>query len=795
MITPLLVGSLAFVAGVATATGFAAGWVEAAALALVAAAAGLRAAGRPWRVALWTLAIPLLFAGGLLRAGEGPPELGDVAEVAAGRRVQLTGVVAADPTIREGLQRVRVAAETVALGGERHPVEGIVQLTAPPAPRLRYGDRISGTVLLRRPPAEGPEDLRALLEERGVAALGAVRDLRVLARDQGNALRAAVSRLRDRVDRALLSALDEPLAGLALGIVTGRRDSLDPDLQVQLNETGLSHLVVISGSNVTIVAALLVAGSAWAIGRRSAVALALAAIAAYTVFVGADAPVVRAAIMGTLFLLAGLLGRRSSPAPAVAFAAAVMLAVSPSVITGLSFQLSFAATAALATLAMPLHDRIERWSGVGPATAGVGGALVRVGIETLALTLVAIAATLPLIALHFGRISLVALPANLLVVPAFPSIFLGSLATGIGGTISETLGVTLGWLMAWLPLSWFVAVTEALASLPLAAAQVDGFGLEYAILLYGALAALALWLYRTPLPRRRAARWGLPALERPLALFAAGVLVATNLVVWPAVAERAPDDLRVDLLNVGQGDAILARAPSGRTLLVDGGPDGATLVRELTAALSGRRTIDVVVATHPDADHVNGLFTLLDRFRVGTLLVSPLNDRAALGRTLVAEAEARGIPVRVATPGTVIDLGAGVLVEVIGPLPPLEPGAEMLLNNAAVVLRIAHEDVQFLLAGDIEAAAELALAMSAAPLHATVLKVAHHGSRTSSTDLFLRRVQPSLALISVGAGNRFDHPHDAVLERLEGVPVLRTDQSGTITLRSDGTTLRIHTAR
>ena len=349
--------------------------------------------------------------------------------------------------------------------------------------------------------------------------------------------------------------------------------------------------------------------------------------------------------------------------------------------------------------------------------------------------------------------------------------------------------------MAWLPLSWFVAVTEALASLPLAAAQVDGFGLEYAILLYGALAALALWLYRTPLPRRRAARWGLPALERPLALFAAGVLVATNLVVWPAVAERAPDDLRVDLLNVGQGDAILARAPSGRTLLVDGGPDGATLVRELTAALSGRRTIDVVVATHPDADHVNGLFTLLDRFRVGTLLVSPLNDRAALGRTLVAEAEARGIPVRVATPGTVIDLGAGVLVEVIGPLPPLEPGAEMLLNNAAVVLRIAHEDVQFLLAGDIEAAAELALAMSAAPLHATVLKVAHHGSRTSSTDLFLRRVQPSLALISVGAGNRFDHPHDAVLERLEGVPVLRTDRSGTITLRSDGTTLRIHTAR
>ncbi len=799
MIAPLLILSLAFFAGVAVASGFDSAAVAVGAVVAVAAGAGVLALRGGRARALLGVSVATLFALGLVRADDGQPDLGNVASLALGRTVQLTGVVVSDPTVRGSTQELRVAVEALALGGERVAARGDVRLWTPLGPDYRYGDRVRGRATLREPTSAAGRAFADYLATRGIAATGSFTDVETLAQGQGNSLRATVSAARADMDAALARSLDEPLAGLAQGIVTGRRDSLAPDLESDLRDTGLTHLVVISGSNVTLLALLVVASAAGLIGRRRAVWLALAVIGAYTVFVGAEAPVVRAAIMASMLLLAGVAGRRSTAVPAIALAAAVMVAVSPGVVDDLSFQLSFVSTAALALMAAPLRQRLERRLRLDRARRSAGDVATGFVIETGVVTVTAVAATLPLIALHFGRISLVALPANLLVVPAFPLIFLGSLATAILGSIDAGLGTGAGWVLSWLPLSWFVEVAERLAALPFASAAVDGFGLEHALVWYAALGAGAVWLQRAgplPLPAAAGAFRRLPVPDTGMAAVVAAILIAVNIIVRNAVAAGEGESLEVHVLDVGQGDALLAIAPSGGTLLVDGGPDGVRLLGELADALpAGRRSLDLVVATHPQADHVNGLFAVLDRFQVGELIVAPLNDRTEIGRRLTAVASARGVPVRAAEPGTLLDLGEGALVDVLGPLEPTAAAAGDNLNNGAVVLRLRYGEVSFLLAADIEAERELLLAQQGWSLQATVLKVAHHGSATSSTDLFLRRVRPSVAVITVGAGNRFGHPHPEVLSRLAETMLLRTDEDGTIVLRSDGESIRVVSRR
>lgn len=419
-------------------------------------------------------------------------------------------------------------------------------------------------------------------------------------------------------------------------------------------------------------------------------------------------------------------------------------------------------------------------------------------VEAALVTVAAIAGTLPLLAWHFGQISLVALPANLLVTPLFPLIFAGSGMTAIAGSIDAGFGEVAGWL-AWLPLAWSVEVGRQAAAVPAASVRIDGFGALHAALLFAALLGVAARLGgpRSRKQReargRRSLRWRL--LEAPTAAAALGIGTALSIVVWPAVLE--PDQATLDLhvLDVGQGDSLLAVSPSGATLLVDGGPDGRRVLRELGEVLPRQRRIDVMVATHPQADHVTGLFSVLERYEVGTLLVSPVHASRAVGQRLLDLAEASGTRVVVAEPGMLIEFGADVALDVLGPSI-VDPDA---LNDSGVVLRLRHGEISMLLTADIEAEAELRLAREPWTLQSNVLKVGHHGSATSTTDLLLRRVRPSLAVISAGAGNQFGHPQGELLSRLtdeaETTLVVRTDVDGRIRLRSNGVSLTYRSVR
>jgi competence protein ComEC len=247
-------------------------------------------------------------------------------------------------------------------------------------------------------------------------------------------------------------------------------------------------------------------------------------------------------------------------------------------------------------------------------------------------------------------------------------------------------------------------------------------------------------------------------------------------------------------IDVGQGDAIFLRGPTGRTMLVDGGA-GSHIARSVVVPFlraQGVSRLDYVVSTHPDQDHVGGLPEVVQTLPVGAVVFGILENPNQAHVRLLELAEQKRLQVIVARRGGSLDLGPGVETRIINPPEPLLEQD----NDNSVVLHLTFGQVSILLTGDAERAAEQAMLQSGQPLRAQILKVAHHGSRTGSSAEFLQAVQPSLALISAGRDNRFGHPHPEVLQRLAavGAEICRTDQQGTIRVTIDGSRWTIQAA-
>jgi len=389
--------------------------------------------------------------------------------------------------------------------------------------------------------------------------------------------------------------------------------------------------------------------------------------------------------------------------------------------------------------------------------------------------------------------------------PAFPLMLLLSGLDAAAGAVWGPLGDVAAWA-AWPFLAYLVAVASRLADLPLAALEVPSFGMGHAVVLYAAIGLVAWWMLParpgqallvrvfslTSTPARRAA---VPLRLVPTPWLAGGLALAGGLLWWAALTPSS-DHLTVTVMDVGQGDAILIEDPAGHRILVDGGPSG----RAISEAL-GRETpfwdkgLDLVVLTHPEEDHLNGLVTVLERYDVKRILASPVESDSAAYDAWRQAVEREGASYYEAAPGEWFDLGDGARLEVLGP--PTEPveGGDDRLNNNSVVLRLTWGGVSFLLPGDLEKAGEEALLDEGEDLRSTVLKVAHHGSAYATGDPLLAAVHPAVAVISVGENNWYGQPSPQVLERLEDSLVYRTDLNGRIKLSTDGERLWVETDR
>jgi len=750
----------------------------------------------------------LLILGGIWRYDQArpPTEPSGIAAYNDGPAVRFRALVSDEPDERGQSARIRLSAREVWVDGAWEETSGGVLLRRDPLPRYRYGDLLEVDGKLETPPVLEDFDYRDYLARQGIGSLAGYPHVSLLESGRGNPLLEVVHGVRRRLGDALAASLPEPEASLAQGILLGSRSALGPSLTTALNNTSLSHLIAISGYNVTVVAGLVIGSLAWLLGRRQAALAALLAIAGYTILTGATPSVVRAAIMGGLFLIATLVGRPGSALTAIVLAAALMTAHQPLVVHDVSFQLSFAAIVGLVYLSPAIQVRIRQ--ALSPLVGtpevlqrGIAG----VTVENLAVTLAAIAATLPIIALNFQRVSLVAPLANLLALPAFPLMLLLSGLDAAAGAVWGPLGDIAAWA-AWPLLAYLVAVASRLADLPLASLEVPSFGMGHAVILYAAIGLLAWWMQPsrpgqallirvfslTASPLRRAAT---PLRLVPTPWLAGGLALAGGLLWWAALTPSS-DRLTVTVMDVGQGDAILIEDPAGHRILIDGGPSG----RAISEAL-GRETpfwdkrVDLVVLTHPEEDHLNGLVTVLERYDVEHILASPVASDSAAYDAWRQAVEHEGAPYYEAAPGEWFDLGRGARLDVLAPPTDLIEDGEAKLNNNSVVLRLTWGGVSFLLPGDLEKAGEEALLREGEDLRSTVLKVAHHGSADATGDPLLAAVRPAVAVISVGEDNWFGHPSPQVLERLEDSLVYRTDLNGRVKLSTDGERLWVEVDR
>ncbi len=404
---------------------------------------------------------------------------------------------------------------------------------------------------------------------------------------------------------------------------------------------------------------------------------------------------------------------------------------------------------------------------------------------------------LPITAVNFHRLSLVAPVANLFAVPAFILVALTAAPTAVAAALLPAAGDYLAWL-AWPPAAYMVTAVRLFAGIPLASIELRGVGSGHAVAWYALLVA-AIWLLsrrpfartdRLPTPATLAARPLLPATGLAL------IFALSSLLLWLAITAPASGRLTVTFLDIGQGDSILIEGPAGHRILVDGGPSGEAITSALGRHLPFYdRRIDLVILTHPQSDHLAGLPAVLDRYDVGGVLAGRLQADSALYHDWRQAIITAGLPYVEAGRGQWADLGGGALLAVLSASPAPFSDDQDDVNDASVVLKVTLGRVAALLTGDIGSGGEADLMREGTDLRAAVLKVAHHGSDTSTSPRFLRRVRPIVDVISVGARNRYGHPSPEVLDRLEGDHILRTDQRGDITVSTDGHHLWVKTQR
>ena len=739
------------------------------------AALGLVGSGRG-RLALLLAACALVAGLGMLRYEDARPRLrpGGVASFNDLDPVSVRGTVVQEPEPRGTSQRIRLRVESYDDASVWRATAGGVLVTTRPFPVFRYGDRLELSGRLETPPTFESFDYREYLARQGVVSLAAFPEIRRVGTGGGSPVARVLADVRRRLGDGLDRALPEPEAALAKGILLGQRSALPRDLTDDFNRSGISHLVAISGYNVTLVAGLAVGSLGWLLGRRPATVAAVCLVVVFALLVGAGPSVLRAAIMGIVMLGASLAGRPGSGLTAVALAAAALTVWRPLAIDDVSFQLSFAATLGLLLLARPIADRLGATL-VRVLPAGLATPLA----ENLAVTTAASLAVLPIIAANFGRVSVVAIPANLVAVPAFPLILVSS---AVAGSLWPPLAGYVG-QAAYLPLAYLVDVGRFASSVPAAALSLPRIGLWAAALMYVAVAALVLVLRLRGRPEpveHSRLRLG-PAVP------ATCLVVGLSVMVWAGVFSGDSGRLRVTVLDIGQGDAILIETPAGHNILIDGGPSEAAIMQALGRALSPRvRRIDLVVLSHAQDDHVTGLVSVLERYSVGSVLAPPLPGGSAAYAAWQGEIESGDVPVRQATGGGWIDLGRGVRLEVLAPPDPPLRGTADDLNSNSIVLRLVYGDLSFLLTGDLSAEGEEALLRTGVDLRSVVLKLGHHGSDGSSTPAFLAAVRPSVAVVSAGAGNSFGHPSPSTILRLGTAPLLRTDRNGNVRFETDG---------
>jgi competence protein ComEC len=565
--------------------------------------------------------------------------------------------------------------------------------------------------------------------------------------------------VRAAVRRAAAGGPEEASA-LVPALVTGDDQRLSTELVDDFRTAGLTHLTAVSGTNLTLVLAFLLLLARWLrIRGRGLLLVGLLGVVGFVLMARPEPSVVRAAAMGTVALLGLGAGGRAAGVRALGAAALFLLVLDPWLALSPGFALSVLATAGILFVAPGFRDALARW-------------MPRLLAEAIAVPLAAQLACTPVVAALSGQISLVAVAANLVAAPAVgPATVLG-LTGGLVGLVVPPLGAALGWLACWCA-QLIIVVAHRSADLPAAAVDwpTSPTGLVWLTMLSVVAVGLA------------------PAVLRRRATTLAAALVLGLLLLVPMPSPGWPPDGWVMVMcDVGQGDALVLAAGAHEAVVVDAGPDPASVDRCLRRL--GVERVSAVVLTHFHADHVDGLPGVLRDRSVGEVVVTGVREPVSGAAQVEAWAAAARVPVRVPAYGEVAAVGA-VSWQVRAPR--RKPAGNA--NDASVVLMVESAGLRLLLTGDVEPPAQAGLVRESLGV-VDVLKVPHHGSRYQDLGL-LEDLQARVALVSVGEGNDYGHPDPGVLDRLKdsGAVVHRTDEDGDVAVLVRDGQLRVLTQR
>ena len=714
-----------------------------------------------------------------------------------GEQVELRAHVLTRPRPSPFGASAEVAVTSGPLTGARLLVRAAEWAPLPREARIGEELRLEGRLKELAPDGDGSSfDFAAHLRRRGVAGELLLEEAVRTGRRRAG-LAGWLDGMRERAERAVVAGMSSADGALLRGMVLGQDEEIDTALRDDFRDSGLAHLLAVSGQNVLLLAALAVPALMLAgLGLRARLAALAALIALYVPLAGAGPSLQRAGAMGIAGIVAMAVSRPASRSYALLLAAALTLAWNPRSWTDPGWQLSFAAVAGILAIGVPMSRSLRRVADdlVPP------GALLLAGLHVLAdgvaITVSATLATAPLLAHHFGSVPLAGLLANLLALPAVaPAMWLGMLkialgqAGGPGHVAADAVGA-----VATYPVAYIASLAERCADLPGGQLALP-LGSPLALLTaYAALVAATVAAARLARPLadhlpERSARWRrLPRSPR-LAIATAASLA---LLAAAAPALEGPDPpgrLTVRFLDVGQGDATLIQHPDGTAVLFDGGPPGAGVARLLRKA--GVDRLALMVATHASRDHHGGLVEVMERFPVEALLDGGDGTADPDFRALLPEAQSRGVRRIPATaPLTLRLAGGGLRIEVLSP-PPRPPGpAPEDPNPRAAVVLVTAGAFDLFLSADAESDALAPLDLP----DVDAMKVPHHGSSDPGLPGLLARLEPELAAIEVGP-NTYGHPAPSTLNALEraGVETYRTDRHGTVTLTIDQGEMRIDT--
>jgi len=690
----------------------------------------------------------------------------------------ITGTVIEPPDYRDNYTNLRLKVNAVDTGDSELPIkDSLILVRVSSNQTFEYGDIIRLRGKLKTPPENEDFSFRDYLAAKNIHSYMTNAEVTVLPDKGGNPITAALYVFKQKSLDNIYLMFPDPESSLLAGILLGVDTGLTDELQQAFKNTGTAHIIAISGFNISIIAGIFFAFFSRFLGDRRGAIVAILGIALYTFVVGADAAVVRAALMGSLALFARQVGRRQMALNTLLAVAAGMCIWNPLYVWDVGFQLSFFATLGLILYATPFSEFangiITKYFPTSTAEK-----FAELFSEFVLLTLAAQLTTIPIMAYHFQRISLVSFIANPFILPAQPAVMiLGGLAV-----LLSHVWFFLGQIVAWITFPFVlytIRMVELFDRIPHGTLFLGDVSIWFTILFYVALLAVTFG--------SSSFKEQLRTLGQRASTVGVGsgivILVIGLFLVWRAAASLPDNRLHVTFLDVGSADAALIQTPSGKHVLINGGASVTTLADELGRRLPVfNRKLEWLVVASTEEEQVAALPRVLERYPPDAVLWSG-NEQASFSSLVLKEyLTINKVEVKDAEVGDILDLGDG------GTLSVLTSGPR------GAVLLIEYKNFRALLpfGMSFEALDELQDGDSVGPV--SVLSLADSGYAASNPDEWIVNLNPELIVLSVAADEN-GMPDGEVLQETEGYSLLRTDESGWVEIATDGTHMWVSVQR